>query len=455
MSNENENLTRVWAKVCAKFSFTSGVSAFNSWLKPLEISGFDAGVLTIKAPSRFIKDWVNSNFGKQLENLVREEIPSLLGIDILVGETKNYTATEQHLSAIEEIQNNSRIINQPAMFECLTDQRFKFGTFATGDSNSFAYNAARSIAEGTNLGANTLFIYGSVGSGKTHLLQSVANHVKENFKGKRALYLSAERFMFQFVKALREKDMLSFKDFLRSTDILLIDDIQFICGKFNVQEEFIHTFNAVVENGKQIVLSANCAPSDLKDIDERIKSRLGCGLVADIKKPDLALRLDILKLKAALLNTEVSNDVLTFLAENINTNVRELEGALIKISAQSKLSGRAITKDFATESLKDLLRGARKELTIDEIKRIVCNQFEIKISDIESSRRDRSISRPRQVAMYLAKNLTTKSLPEIGRNFGSKNHTTVIHAIKTIEKLKASQPEMDNRIESLTRMLAS
>ena len=455
MNNEVENLLKVWERVCAKFSFNFGVATYNSWLKPLEISGFDAGVITLKAPSRFVRDWVNSNFSEQLQKIIREEIPSLLGIEIFVGETKNYTATEQHLAAIEEIQNSGRIINQtPVMFECITDQRFKFENFATGDSNSFAYNAARSIAEGNNLGSNTLFIYGNVGSGKTHLLQSVANYLKENSKNKRALYLSAERFMFQFVKAIREKDMVSFKEYMRSTDILLIDDIQFICGKFNVQEEFIHTFNAVVENGKQIVLSANCAPSDLKDIDERIKSRLGCGLVADIKKPDLALRFDILKLKAALLNTEVSDEVLNFLAENINTNVRELEGALIKISAQSKLSGKAITRDFATESLKDLLRGSRKELTIDEIKRIVCNQFEIKISDIESSKRDRNIARPRQVAMYLAKNLTTKSLPEIGRNFGSKNHTTVIHAIKTIEKLKASEPEMDDKIEMLTRTLA-
>ncbi len=248
--------------------------------------------------------------------------------------------------------------------------------------------------------------------------------------------------------------MVSFKEYLRGCDILLIDDIQFICGKVNVQEEFIHTFNAIVENGKQIVLSADRAPTDFSNIDERIKSRLGWGLVADIKRPDAVLRKNILISKANLLNIEISDDVLSFLADNINTNVRELEGALIKITAQSRLLGRSITKEFAIDTLRDLLRGVRKELTIEEIKRTVCDQFEIKMADIESSRRDRSIARPRQVAMYLAKNLTTKSLPEIGRNFGDKNHTTVIHAIKTIEKLRAAEPDMDNALESLSRKLA-
>jgi chromosomal replication initiator protein len=224
--------------------------------------------------------------------------------------------------------------------------------------------------------------------------------------------------------------MVAFKEYLRNADILLIDDIQFICGKMNIQEEFIHTFNAVIENGGKVVLSANRAPSDLTDIDERIKSRLGWGLVADIRKPDVNLRADIVRSKSKLLNIELNETVVKFLAENINTSVRELEGALIKVVAQHRLTGADITVDMCINVLKDLLRGVRKELTIEEIKRTVCSKYDIKMSDIDSARRDRKIARPRQVAMYLAKNLTTKSLPEIGRNFGDKNHTTVIHASK-------------------------
>ncbi len=448
------DLSKIWERVSAKFSFSNGVATYNSWLKPLQIAGFDAGIITLKAPSRFIKDWVNNNFSEQLENLLRQELAGFLGLEILVDKQNNFIATDSQVEAFEEISNNSIKNQNSAAFDSVLDNRFKFENFVVGDSNQLAYQAAISLAEGKNLGSNTLFIYGGVGSGKTHLLQSVANYMRENLKEKRAIYLSAEKFMFQFVKSIRERDMVSFKEYLRGCDILLIDDIQFICGKVNVQEEFIHTFNAIVENGKQIVLSADRAPTDFSNIDERIKSRLGWGLVADIKRPDAVLRKNILISKANLLNIEISDDVLSFLADNINTNVRELEGALIKITAQSRLLGRSITKEFAIDTLRDLLRGVRKELTIEEIKRTVCDQFEIKMADIESSRRDRSIARPRQVAMYLAKNLTTKSLPEIGRNFGDKNHTTVIHAIKTIEKLRAAEPDMDNALESLSRKLA-
>ncbi len=456
MNSGVEDLNKVWERFCAKFSFNYGVASFNSWIKPLELSEFNGGMITLKAPSRFIKDWVSSNFSKQIEKLISEELPSFLGFNIIVDSKRAFQASEQHLDALQETQTNNKVTTQgSALFESITDSKFRLENFVKGDSNALAFNAAKALVEGTDLGSNTLFIYGNVGSGKTHLLQSIANHIKDGSAGKRALYLSAERFMFQFVKAIREKDMVAFKEYLRGCDILLIDDIQFICGKINIQEEFIHTFNAIVENGKQIVLTANRAPSDLSDIDERIKSRLGGALVADIKKPDAELRLNILKMKAKLLNTEIDESVLKFLADNINTNIRELEGALIKVSALARLSERTITMEFAVDTLKDLLRGVRKELTIDEIKRVVCSQYEIKISDIESSRRDRNISRPRQVAMYLAKNLTTKSLPEIGRNFGSKNHTTVIHAVKNIEKLRGTEAEIDNKVESITRMLAS
>lgn len=446
-------LIKIWERVCAKFSFSCGIATFNSWIKPLELESVEGGIVYIKAPSRFIKDWVSTNFQEQLEAYLRAEIPNLIAVEYAV-ENRRLEANDLHISAIQEAENNRAILNN-TNFDSTLDNRFKFENFVIGDSNNLAFNSVNSIVKGENLGTNTLFIYGNVGSGKTHLLQAAAHYLKENYSDKKAIYLSAEKFMFQFVKAIRERDMVSFKEYLRSTDILLIDDIQFICGKVNIQEEFIHTFNAIVENGKHIVLSADRAPSDFIDIDERIKSRLGWGLVADIKKPDVILRKNIVVKKAEGLNANLNENIVNFLAENINTNIRELEGALVKIVAQSRLSGKNIDIEFAMETLKDLLRGVRKELTIDEIKRIVCSAFEIRISDIESAKRDRKIARPRQVAMYLAKNLTTKSLPEIGRNFGSKNHTTVIHAIKTIEKLRASEIDFDNKLEQLSRKLAS
>ncbi len=454
MINGVEDLNRIWQKVCAKFSFTFGVAAFNSWVKPLEFNGFDARTAIVAAPSRFVKDWVSANYGRQLEEMLKAELPDLLNLEINVGSKTNFTANNLHVEALSQRANENKFFGKADEFASVLDQRFKFENFVAGNSNKLAHAAALSIAEGKPLGSNTFMIVGAVGSGKTHLLQSIAHSIKENHPQKKALYLSAEKFMFQFVKAIREKDTVTFKEVMRATDILLIDDIQFICGKQHIQEEFIHTFNAIIENGKQIVLSADRHPNDFTGIDERIKSRLGWGLVADIQKPDAELRLNILKSKAKLLNEDVNETVLEFLANNINTNIRELEGAFIKIVAQSRLFGANITVDFAVETLKDLLRGVRKELTIDEIKRTVCSQFEIKLADIESAKRDRAIARPRQVAMYLAKNLTTKSLPEIGRNFGSKNHTTVIHAIKTIEKLKDAEPEMNQQIHMLTRKLA-
>lgn len=447
-------LEKIWQRIGAKFSFTAGVPTFNSWIKPLQICAFEGGVVSLKAPSRFIKDWVISNFGDQLENYLREEFPSFIAMEIQIDSKRNFVTTESHIEAIESRADENKIVNT-AYFESNLDNRFKFENFIAGESNNLAFTAAKKLARGDDIGANTLMIYGSVGCGKTHLLQAVAQYIRDNHTDKKALYLSAEKFMFQFVKAIREKDMVAFKEYLRSTDILLIDDIQFICGKANIQEEFIHTFNAIIENGGKVVLTANRAPSDFTDIDERIKSRLGWGLVADIRKADLNLRSEIIRSKAKLLNIELNEEVVNFLAQNINTTIRELEGALIKVVAQSRLLGSNITLDLTMDVLKDLLRGVRKELTLEEIKRIVCDRYSLKTSDIDSARRNRDIARPRQIAMYLAKNLTTKSLPEIGRNFGDKNHTTVIHAIKTIEKLKVTEPEIDNHIAELTRKLAS
>lgn len=454
MTFGEQDLVKIWERIGAKFSFTNGIASYNSWVKPLEIAEINAGFVTLKSPTRFIRDWVNANYIEQLENLFRAELENFAAISIIISATKPVEVSESHIEAIEASKTENVVKNNNNYIESLTDSKYQFTNFVTGDSNNMAYSASFMFAKGESYGANLLYVHGAVGVGKTHLLQATCNHIKENFKDKKALYLSAERFMFQFVKALREKDMLTFKESFRSTDILLIDDIQFIAGKQNIQEEFIHTFNALIENGKKIIISCDRHPSKFENLDERIKSRLSCGLIVDIQKPASNLRFDILKSKASALNVNIEDSALRFISDNITSSVRELEGALYKLMAHANLSQREITEKFITEILKDNLKANNKELSIEQIKRMVCEKYMVRIADLESDRRDRNIARPRQIAMYLAKNLTTKSLPEIGRNFGDKNHSTVIHAVKTIEKLKAENPEIESNIEELSQALA-
>jgi chromosomal replication initiator protein len=333
------------------------------------------------------------------------------------------------------------------------DPRFTFDNFVIGKPNEFATAAARRVAEEAKVPFNPLFLYGGVGLGKTHLMHAIAWEIRKRHPQRRVVYLSAEMFMYRFIRALRFKDMMAFKEQFRSVDVLMIDDVQFISGKDSTQEEFFHTFNALVDQNRQIVLSADKSPADLEGIEDRVRSRLGWGLVADIHPTTYELRLGILQTKAEKMGLQVPPKVLEFLAHKITSNVRELEGALNRIAAHATLVGRPITFESAQDVLHDLLRANDRRVTIEEIQKRVAEHYSIRLADMHSPRRARLVARPRQVAMYLAKQLTSRSLPEIGRKFGGRDHTTVMHAVKKIEELRATDSSFAEDIELLRRML--
>ncbi|MEN2977133.1 chromosomal replication initiator protein DnaA [Tistrella bauzanensis] len=335
------------------------------------------------------------------------------------------------------------------------DPRFTFDNFVCGKPNELAHAAALRVAESETVQFNPLFLYGGVGLGKTHLMHAIAWHIRGRNPRRKVVYMSAEKFMYEFIRALRYKDTMAFKEQFRSVDVLMIDDVQFISGKDSTQEEFFHTFNALVDQNRQIVVSGDRSPSDLDGMEERLRSRLGWGMVADIHPTTYELRLGILQQKADQLGAVVPGKVLEFLAHKIASNVRELEGALNRVVAHATLVGRAITLETTQEVLQDLLRANERRLTIEDIQKRVAEHFNIRVSDMHSARRSRAIARPRQVAMYLAKQLTQSSLPEIGRKFGGRDHTTVMHAVKKVEELGSQDSSFADDIELLRRMLES
>lgn len=338
------------------------------------------------------------------------------------------------------------------------DGRFTFDNFVVGKPNELAHAAARRVADGGEVAFNPLFLYGGVGLGKTHLMHAIAWEVRHNTPDAKVLYLSAEQFMYRFVSALRFKEMHGFKEMFRSVDMLMVDDVQFIAGKDSTQDEFFHTFNALIDQQKQIIISADRAPGEIDGLEERIKSRLQWGLVVDLHPTDYELRLGILQAKAeaqmqAHPGVVVGAGVMEFLAHRISSNVRVLEGALTRLFAFAGLVGREINLDMTQECLADVLRASERKVTIDEIIRKVADHYNLRMSDLLSARRARQVARPRQVAMYLAKTLTSKSLPEIGRRFGGRDHTTVIHAVRKIEELKKTDNQIAEDVELLRRML--
>ncbi|MDH5798927.1 MAG: chromosomal replication initiator protein DnaA, partial [Paracoccaceae bacterium] len=343
--------------------------------------------------------------------------------------------------------------DQAALGGATLDPRFTFENFVIGKPNEFAYAAAKRVADAPNAIFNPLFLYGGVGLGKTHLMHAIAHHIRTQDSSRSILYLSAEKFMYRFIRALQEHKTVDFKDQFRSVDVLMIDDVQFISGKESTQEEFFHTFNALVDQGRQIVISADKSPSDLEGIEERLKSRLNCGLVADIHATTYELRIGILQSKADGLQAAVPQKVLEYLAHKITSNVRELEGALNRVVAHSQLVGGEISLETTQEVLQDLLRANDRRVTIEEIQKRVAAHFNIRTSDMHSARRARSVARPRQVAMYLAKQLTSRSLPEIGRKFGGRDHTTVMHAVRKVEELREHDRAFAEDVDLLRRML--
>ncbi|NKB49183.1 MAG: chromosomal replication initiator protein DnaA [Alphaproteobacteria bacterium] len=463
-------LVEQWTRIRAQLRAEVGDAAFNSWLKPLTLGEMLGSRLRIAVPTRFMRDWIEENYGARLTEFWQEENTNVAQVEIIVEPTRTNVQApgSPPPSPIgQRDETNGRAdagdmgfgegLNGSAPdsedVRALLDKRFVFKNFIVGRTNELAHAAARRVAESDGVPFNPLFLFGGVGLGKTHLMHAIAWHITERDPSRRVLYMSAEKFMYQFIRALRFRTTMDFKEQFRSVDVLMIDDIQFICGKDSTQEEFFHTFNALVDQNRQIVVSADKSPSDLDGMEERLRSRLGCGLVADIHPTDYELRLGILQDKAEQLGAQLPDKVLEFLAHKITANVRELEGALNRIVAQSTLVGRPVTLETTQEVLRDLLRANDRRVTIEEIQKRVAEHFNIRLADMHSARRARAVARPRQVAMYLSKQLTARSLPEIGRKFGGRDHTTVMHAVKKVEELRATDNSFNEDVELLKRML--
>ncbi len=467
-------LGKEWARVLDMLRAEFGEAAFRSWLQPLTVITENEGEISLAVPTRFIRDWILKNYADRILTLWVNENPAVTGIDLVVVPAVGGGVVQEAAPAQEKAdevaapriaapKKSAPRIAQPAdaleMVEDIDtsalDPRCTFDNFVVGKPNEFAHAAARRLADSETVPFNPLFLYGGVGLGKTHLMHAIAWQISRRKAKRKVLYLSAEQFMYRFIRALRFKDTMAFKEQFRSVDVLMIDDIQFICGnKDSTQEEFFHTFNALVDQNRQIVISADKSPSDLEGMEERLRSRLGWGLVADIHPTTYELRLGILQAKAENYRLKVPPKVMEFLAHKITSNVRELEGALNRIVAHADLVGRPVTIEATQDLLRDLLRANDRRVTIDEIQRKVAEHFNMRVADMHSERRARAIARPRQVAMFLAKNLTQRSLPEIGRKFGGRDHTTVMHAVKKVEELMASDHSFAEDIELLRRTLA-
>ena len=458
-----DSIHTLWAQTQGRLRANYGEATYKSWLASLQIRAIEGERLIITAPTRFIREWVVSHYTDAIFQLVKEAYPSLQGVDILVQENSEQsvvTANENAAQQATSANSDARVVEfspnkEEEALGATLDPRFTFDNFVVGKPNELAHAAARDVAEAPRAlpGSNPLFLYGGVGLGKTHLMHAIALHIRKNQPERKVVYLSAEKFMYEFIKALRHKSIMAFKDRFRSVDVLMIDDVQFICGKDSTQEEFFHTFNALIDQNHQVVISCDRSPSDLDGMEERIRSRLGWGLVADIHSTSYELRLGILHSKVEQMGRDVPKEVIEFLAAKITSNVRELEGALNKVVAHSRLMGRSITLESTQDILRDLLRSNERVVTIDEIQKKVSEHYNIRVADMSSARRLRSIARPRQIAMYLAKQLTIRSLLEIGRKFGGKDHTTVMHAIKRIEQLMQDDRELSEDIALLTRVL--
>jgi len=452
---EGAALAQAWEVVRTGLRRDCGARTFDHWLKPIGLGRFRAADATIEMvlPSAFMARWVESHFADRLALAWRAVGCGVAAIEVVAGDS---VESRPVYSVPAEAGHAEAEAPAPVASGCVLDPRFTFETFVAGDSNALAASAARTLAEGGAVLFNPLFIHGGTGQGKTHLMHAIGHAFRRRNPKANVLYMSAEKFMVEFVSAMRAKDTLGFKARLRSADLLMIDDIQFIAGKGSTQEEFLHTVNEIMTSGRRLVIGADRSPQALDGVEGRILSRLSMGLVADIKPADHALRLAILQRKAAAVDSVViPSDVIEMLAQRIASNVREMEGALNRVVAYGQLNGRPIDVEFAQEVLVDVLQASQRRVTIDEIQRRVCAHFDIRQNDMVSARRARAVARPRQIAMYLAKRLTPRSLPEIGRKFGGRDHTTVIYAVRQIEKLRESDADIDKDVRSLIRELES
>ena len=463
-----------WLRVRSRLQQEVGDVEYRTWLRQIAFGGIDGDEVTVHLPTRFLRDWVRGHYADKLNVLWQSENKRVRRVDIRVGITGSMAA--HTVLEPDDVSSSASLSTDPAHttpkpepraesrpeaprpeMAAPLDTRFEFDSFVVGKPNEFAYACARRVAERpSSPGFNPLFLYGGVGLGKTHLMHAIGLELSRRDTAPiQVAYMSAEKFMYRFIAAIRSQSTMEFKEQLRSVDVLMVDDLQFLIGKDNTQEEFFHTFNALVDAGKQIVVSADKSPSDLSGLEDRLRTRLGCGMVADLHATTFELRISILEAKTNRAKADVPPKVLEFLAHKITSNVRELEGSLNRLIAHANLFSRPITLESTQEVLHDILKAHDRRVTIEEIQKRVAEHWNIRLADMSSARRARAVARPRQVAMYLAKQLTSRSLPEIGRKFGNRDHTTVMHAVSRVTELMEQDADFGERVELLRRMLES
>lgn len=466
-----------WGALRDTLCETIGENNFKTWIEPLRFDGCENGIATFRAPTNFMGNYVSQNFGDVMLSHMNAISGDVRRINFRVMQSANErgaptpsataeggsaampkTAASPGGQSTESASGPASSDRSDLLPGAPLDQRYTFDSFVVGKPNELAHAAARRVAEGGRVTFNPLFLHGGVGLGKTHLMHAIAWELRAKNPELNVLYLSAEQFMYRFVQALRDRRMMDFKSIFRSVDVLMVDDVQFIAGKDSTQEEFFHTFNALVDQNKQIVISADRAPTDIKDLENRIQSRLQSGLVVDLHPTDYELRLGILQTKVEQQaqhypDVRIANGVLEFLAHRISNNVRVLEGALTRLFAFASLVGREVDLDLTQECLTDVLRANERKVSIEEIQRKVAEHYNIRLADMIGPRRTRTFARPRQVAMFLCKKMTARSLPEIGRRFGGRDHTTVMHGVKRIEELSRQDGQITEDLELLRRAL--
>jgi chromosomal replication initiator protein len=449
----------LWDKCldCLQVEYSS--QQFNTWIRPLQVETVD-NKLVLFAPNRFVLDWINQHFLKRITELIHqfsgETAPA---IELEIGSKRNNEINAARPAPAAAAVPTRKSVSQDApvipIFQSNVNPNFTFENFVEGKSNQLAKAASIQVAENPAVAYNPLFLYGGVGLGKTHLLHAIGNQIMRNNPHAKVLYLHSERFVADMVKALQTNAMNDFKKFYRGVDALLIDDIQFFAGKDRSQEEFFHTFNALLESQQQVILTCDRYPKEINGVEERLKSRFGWGLTVAVEPPELETRVAILMSKAESAKLNLPYEVAFFVAKRIRSNVRELEGALKRIIANAHFTGKPITLDFVKEALRDLLALQDKLITIENIQKTVAEYYKVKVADLLSKRRSRSVARPRQMAMALAKELTNHSLPEIGDAFGGRDHTTVLHACRVIAEFKLSNQDVEEDYTNLLRILTT
>lgn len=447
-----ENISELWDETLLSLEKKVSRPSYDTWLKSTAAASLDEDTLIVNAPNQFARDWLESQYSQLIATILYDLTGSELNIKFIIPDTR----TDPEEDPDKHLKENATKLqaNPQGNSKALLNPKYTFDTFVIGSGNRFAHAASLAVAEAPARAYNPLFIYGGVGLGKTHLMQAIGRYVSEHHPESKVVYLASEKFTNEFINSIRDNRGDEFREKYRNVDILLIDDIQFLAGKESTQEEFFHTFNALHEESKQIVISSDRPPKEIPTLEDRLRSRFEWGLITDITPPDLETRIAILRKKAKAEGLNIPNEVMLYIANQINTNIRELEGALIRIIAYSSLANQDMTAELAAQALKDIIPSAQsKVITIEDIQKSVGAHYKVKIEDFAAKKRTKSIAFARQIAMYLAREITDFSLPKIGQEFGGRDHTTVIHAHSKISKLLEADRDLQNAIEDISNEL--